>query len=253
MATQLILKAPQRTAGKESLSRDRGGLRRTVRKLAIAIGAVYGLNALVLLGFQPQGNVVLEDEFQGVAVEYVDTLEVGFPLLHQEAAGYVNVLEAEETIHLSTRVLEVGSGLAESVRHHEWFHLRQKEVALNHSPLGGPSLWNPLGTASYLATLGALNFQLAGAMPTTNSNLPLTGALEASADCWVQLEWDGDYEGYVSEQCSPEALWMAQEVSEDRWPTAPGPEDQLPEAAELPSVAKKTPALGLIKGDRPKR
>lgn len=253
MASQLTLKSPSKTAERKRISKDRGKLRRIVRKLAIAIGVAYGLNALVLLGFQPQGDVVIEDEFQGVAVAYVDTLEVGFPLLHQEAAGYVNVLEAEETIHLSTRIFEVGPVLAESVRHHEWFHLRQKEVALSHSPLGGPSLWNPLGTMSYLATLGALNFELDRTMPATNSSLPLTGGLEASADCWVQLERDGGFEAYISQQCSPEALWMVQEVSEGRWPTAPGPEDQLPEAAEFPSVKKKTSSLPFTKSAHPKR
>lgn len=209
-------------------------LRRIAFGMLFALLAVYGLNALILLAFMPHGTPSGIDEYRDAEVELHETVHVGFGPFEVEAAGYVNMTSTDRSFYISD-VLSDDHGIWETTAYsHEYFHLIQRDL-VTESAGGSPSYLDPLRSFGYYFQLLRLNADLAELMPAPAHELPFTGGLEGSADCYAQPRGTADapaqYTGvYIRENlCTPEQVWIVDQMAQGSWPEAPAATVALPE------------------------
>lgn len=195
--------------------------------LTVLVGALYGVNALILFMVQPV-NVQAGDmgefaeRYDGVQLIVLDDLKSGgVGNLAMEAMGYVNVLSSEQVIYVDRTVAEKSSSYVDYFINHEYAHVAQKKLIAQE--MGGyPSVDNPWFSMAYYAKVLELNSTLDSLMPVAEGvdDHSAFDGLEKMADCAAQSPENADrkleYVGHA--QCNYKQKWTALAVEEEIWP-----------------------------------
>lgn len=224
---------PLRTIRRQRRKIKRPLLQRIALTTLFALLAIYGANALILLAFMPHGTPSGIDEYRDAEVELHETVHVGFGPFEVEAAGYVNMTSTDRSFYISDVLHDDHSIWENTAYSHEYFHLIQRDL-ITEAAGGSPSYLDPIRSFGYYFQLIRLNADLETLMPTPAHDLPMTAGLEGSADCYAQPRGSADapahYTGvYIREDlCTPEQVWIVDQMAQGHWPEAPGASVALP-------------------------
>jgi len=216
-------------------------IRKTLLTLAIAVGALYLLNAAVIFFSKPV-SVQFDSsasrsfkDFGSVSIRLVEDLHSGgVGPWSASVMGYVNVMDDSQIIYVKKENVNSDFSQASLLYKHEFAHVLQKEMVAEKAG-GYPTYVNPLQSAVYYYHLLQLNHDFEMLMPdvnkTTRPFLPSAG-LEAAAECYAQPRSGPEEVVYYKahylypEYCTAEQRMIAIKMISGTWPAPLSPEEK---------------------------